>query len=74
MTKDHHGVYSVMMGEPRCCNPNDANATTNKQCKKYCMGKSLKKIMDRINPAKSSGCRPECVFLGLKSLLVRIRR
>lgn len=55
-TKNHHEVYFVMMGEPQCCNPNDASITPNKNCRKYCMGKLLKKIMDRINSAKHSDC------------------
>ncbi|XP_031639957.1 mitochondrial cardiolipin hydrolase-like [Contarinia nasturtii] len=56
MTINHHEVYFVMMGEPQCCNPNDANASPNNNCRKYCMGKLLKKIMDRINSAKHSIC------------------
>lgn len=53
----HHHVYFVMMGETECCNPNNPNdADPNKKCKKYCMGRLLKEIMDRINSAKTSMC------------------
>lgn len=54
-TERHHEVYFVMMGEPDCCNPNNpGNTDPNKKCKKYCNGKLLKQIMDRINTAKTS--------------------
>lgn len=56
LTKSHHEVYFVMMGEPECCNPNDRNINPGKNCRKYCMGKLLMKIMNRINGAKSSIC------------------
>ncbi|XP_055298904.1 mitochondrial cardiolipin hydrolase-like [Sitodiplosis mosellana] len=56
LTKSHHEVYFVMMGEPECCNPNDRNMNPGNNCRKYCMGKLLLKIMNRINGAKSSIC------------------
>lgn len=56
ITKSHHEVYFVMMGEPECCNPNDRNTNPGNKCKKYCMGKLLKKILNRINEAKSCIC------------------
>lgn len=55
-TKSHHEVYFVMMGNPECCNPNDRNMNPGPNCRKYCMGKCLMKIMNRINGAKSSIC------------------
>lgn len=55
-TKSYHEVYFVMMGEPECCNPNDRNMNPSNNCRKYCMGKMLLKIMNRINAAKSSIC------------------
>lgn len=56
LTRNHHEVYFVMMGEPLCCSQNDASSTTNKNCQKYCMGKLLVKIMNCIDAAKSSIC------------------
>lgn len=55
-TKSHHEVFFVMMGEPECCNPNDRNMNPGNNCRKYCMGKLLLKIMNRINDARSSIC------------------
>lgn len=54
-TKNHHEVYFVMMGDPECCNPYENNGN-NQNCKKYCKGKLLMKISNRINSAKSSIC------------------
>lgn len=54
-TKNHHEIYFVMMGEPDCCNPNH-DYNPNKKCEKYCMGRVLMKIIDRINLSKSSIC------------------
>lgn len=55
LTKSHHEIYFVMMGDPSCCDPYE-NPGASENCKKYCMGKLLMKLMYRINSAKSSMC------------------
>lgn len=55
-TKHQHDVYFVMMGETNCCNPNNADIKPGNHCKKYCTGKLLLKIMERINNANRSIC------------------
>lgn len=54
-TKNHHEVYFVM-GESNCCNPYENSSSSNDHCKKYCVGKLLMKIRNRINASKSSIC------------------
>ena len=54
-TKNHHEVYFVM-GESNCCNPYENQTTNNTQCNKYCVGKLLMKIRNRIKSSKSSIC------------------
>lgn len=53
-TKSHHEVYFVM-GDTNCCNPNENPGATD-QCRKYCVGKLLSKIRNRITSSKSSIC------------------
>lgn len=53
-TRIHHETYFVMMGEPDCCSINDFNS--NRNCKKYCLGRLLTRIINRINSAQSSIC------------------
>lgn len=53
LTKNHHEIFFVMMGQPECCNLTN-NFNPNNSCKKYCMGKLLMKMMNRINSAKTS--------------------
>lgn len=48
-------VYFVMMGTSRCCNPR-VNPGASKECKSFCGGKLLIKLMNRINSAESSIC------------------
>lgn len=54
-TKSQHDIYFVMMGDPACCNPY-ANPGSSNNCKRYCIGKLLMNLTDRINSAKSSMC------------------
>lgn len=54
LTRIHHETFFVMMSDSECCSMNDLNPNGN--CKKYCMGKLLKKIISRIDSAKSSIC------------------
>lgn len=53
-TRIHHETYFVMMGDPECCSINDLNS--NRNCKKYCLGRLLLRIINRINSAQSSIC------------------
>lgn len=53
-TKNHHEVYFVM-GDTNCCNANEHPSLTD-HCKKYCPGKLLSKVRDRITSSKSSIC------------------
>lgn len=53
-TKNHQEVYFVM-SDTNCCNPHENPGATN-QCKKYCLGKLLSKIRNRIGSSKSSIC------------------
>lgn len=55
LTKNHHEVYFVM-GKSNCCNPYDNSGLQNQCNKKYCMGKLLTKIRNRISASKSSMC------------------
>lgn len=53
-TKNHQEVYFVM-SDTNCCNPNENPGATD-QCQKYCLGKLLSKIRNRIRSSKSSIC------------------
>lgn len=55
LTKNHHEVYFVM-GDSNCCNPYENSGSNHNQCKKYCVGKLLIKIRNRIGSSKSSIC------------------
>lgn len=54
-TKNHHEVYFVM-GESNCCNPYENPGSNNSHCKKYCIGKLLMKIRNRMNSSTSAIC------------------
>lgn len=54
-TKNHHEVYFVM-GKSNCCNPYEHSGLQNHCNKKYCTGKLLTKIRNRIIASKSSIC------------------
>lgn len=51
-TKNHQEVYFVM-SDTNCCNPNENPGETDR-CKKYCLGKLLSKVRNRIRSSKSS--------------------
>lgn len=54
-TKNYSEIYFVMMGQPNCCKPYE-NPGASDRCTKYCAGKLLMKITNRIQSAKSSIC------------------
>lgn len=52
--KPNHEAFFVMMGEQECCSITDMSSS--RQCKKYCMGKLMQRIMGHIKFARSSLC------------------